>query len=148
MIRRIEAEMTIMSLIMLFLTGIVVIGLYWAFLDRHVLTISNRNLSITDSTGVHRSDFRAGEVMLVQREFCANRDMTGRIIRTLINDVVHLLPEGTSHFVDGCQTRRFSITIPAIEPGTYTYRAIIEYQLNPLRSVRVPLPDQEVTIVR
>jgi hypothetical protein len=85
----------------------------------------------------------AGQTLKISRSYCVLPGKpVGRVQRHIENGVIYLLPETTTPNHPGCGVRIFQVEIPhTLYPGTYVYKARILYQLNPIRTVTVNLPD-------
>lgn len=99
---------------------------------------------IRDASGRKAEIFHAGDVMEVYRKVCVDKMSPGIVVSEIVNlDTGVLFPMGsrpTGAFT-GCSSRTVAVRIPTeAPPGRYEWRVVAHYDVNPLRTIVVPLP--------
>lgn len=115
---------------------------YLAFFDTNnprVLESETR-----DEFGNAKSKFRAGEQIYVYRVFCVDRVAAGDVDVEIISSKTNefwFLGNRASGASKGCTPRTSVNRLPtSIPPGHYQFRATVQYNLNPLRTLTYVLP--------
>lgn len=83
-----------------------------------------------------------GETFHVLRQFCVRVDEVSESIRSLTTkEGTKISLAATKHATPpGCHTRTYLIETPSwIPPGRYQYDATLTFDVNPLRTITVPL---------
>lgn len=93
----------------------------------------------------------AGETALIHLDACRNTKISPRIHRSLVDGFIINYPvvEGASvHGLIGCYNHSVGVTIPEYVPsGTYHFVTVLEYNMNPLRTIRKTYKTEEFTII-
>ena len=109
---------------------------------------------VTDMNGVERTQFKAGEVMLVHRDLCFTKTLPVTIGRSLMRvdtgEPVNVTIDMTSGIVKkGCVPNAKAVEIPDYTPaGMYRFVSVIQYSNNAFRNDAMEFPAPVIEIVR
>lgn len=126
---------------------------YWLYWDDKP-PFRNDIVYTMDEQGRETTVFRAGQVMLVYRDLCFDRDLLvtfGRSLRRLepppqLNISIN---STQGQVVAGCRNNANVIQIPMnTPPGHYQFEAVVRWSNNPLREDAVMLPAPKIEIIR
>jgi hypothetical protein len=131
--------------------GVLVGGaiLYLMLFDREP-PITYGAFSVADVTGRETTKFRAGDIIVLTREFCSVRDKTVVIDRRFIalgGKTDYPIPSSGVILPDGCVSSARAVPIPPyLPPGKYRFEAVVSYTNNLFFSgiVRAPSPILEI----
>jgi hypothetical protein len=131
---------------LLIVTGTLV---YWSIFDTRPKIWSSNVRTFSGSDDIS-SAFRPGQVVYIERDFCATETMPALVSRRWTSADGKLIFLGTSgeQIVEqGCSTLRNPVVLPVImPPGRYFYHTSASYDQNPLRRATVLFPLAEIVV--
>lgn len=123
---------------------------YWMFLDG---TVINPILSVKDITfKTTKLDYKAKEEVFAGSALCKYRSVPS-IVNTYLTDTISLpYPTFNRNIPVGCHKQGEMTSslakIPSIAtPGTYFLEGVITYQVNPLRTIKVPFRTNKFNVI-
>lgn len=85
---------------------------------------------------------RPGEPLVIKRRLCLRYDVLATVHAEFHDGVIFRVRDSSVALRRGCQDTITAIDVPhSLPPGPYVYRATLEYQASPFRSVSLPMPD-------
>ena len=97
-----------------------------------------------------RNSYVSGDKMIINRYHCIKRDIPPNSFfsRAFVNNEIHILPNSNAaRLKPVCEERSFFVDIPiGLGPGLYTYRVALIIEANPIKTVKIDLPDVKVYI--
>lgn len=137
------------NVIAVLLASIICTVSYLAFFDTNNPRVLESQLR--GPVGEYKYQFKAGENLYVYRKFCVDRVVTGDVDIEVINKETSeyfYLGTRAAGARKGCTERTAITRLPlALRPGIYMYRATIQYNVNPLRTVVYEVPEIEFEVV-
>lgn len=138
------------NVIAVLLALIICTASYLAFFDTNNPRVLDGQLRGED--GAYKNQFKPGENLYVYRKFCVDRVVTGDVDIEIINKETgeyFYLGNRATGARKGCSERTSITRLPlALRPGIYRYRATIQYNVNPLRTVVYEVPELEFVVVK
>lgn len=122
---------------------------YWVFIDTAAPLRVVRSPTGAVLDRVINATVIAGGTLHIERNYCVDRQTVGKINRRIIDTVVFAYPSAESFTEVGCYERRVhTVDIPPLLPnGRYIYKVTATYDVNPLRTIVVELPEVAFEIV-
>jgi len=132
------------NVILLLLTSIMLVPVWW-LLEPTKNPTRPIDAYAADAVGNRKTVFRPGDVVYITRETEVMRYQRRTINASIVNvntRIIMVRYEATNApDVIGMQKRAFAVHLPEFLPsGDYIYRAVVTYDLNPLREVSYELP--------
>ena len=145
------AEVVMAGLALLFVLVGASSVVYMMYLDTTPPFISTVAYTM-NAEGERQSVFRSGDIMLVHRDFCAQRDVSLSFTRSLrrVSDKLYVhINTTTGALRKGCVDGPNFIRLPQAPPGTYQFVNTVTFSNNALQSdMSVELPAPVIEIVR
>ena len=128
-------------------------GLAWLMYGDIYPPVHSNAVYTMDAQGNITDRFHAGEIMLVYRDMCFNRDAPvtfGRTLRRISPSPLNIAINTTSGMMmKGCVRDPNMIRIPAeTPPGTYEFSNIMQYSNNAFQNGAVELPVPTIEVVK
>ena len=151
--RELKLLVTVMTLCA---TAFVILGsgsLAWMMYGDIYPPVQSNAVYTMDANGNITDRFRAGDVMLVYRDLCFNRDAPvtfGRTLRRISPSPLNVSINTTSGMMmKGCVKNPNMIRIPLdTPPGLYEFSNIMQYSNNAFQSGAIELPVPTIEIVK
>lgn len=118
---------------------------YWQFLEQ----LSPPIVVKAGSSHLDKRAYFAGDKMRVSREVCWTTLRPYQTHRAFVDGLFYALTDFQSAqpFL-GCRSSSLVVEIPeALPPGDYFYRVWLDFDINPIKTVRVFLPDVPLTVM-
>lgn len=116
---------------------------YLSFIDGVYV---NQPITIEDSLNIPvlQPVYHPGDVVVGHSKFCKHSNVPAEFQWQLIDTVLTYYPERSSTLKAGCHDSDFEIQkLPDIaHTGDYHFETTISYQVNPLRTIQVPMKTQ------
>ena len=98
---------------------------------------------------VNKTTFKTGEPVAVGVTYCKNRNVPATIHARFVDTAIIDMPDAQSNVPSGCgKVIIDDFRVPKLLPtGKYYLKLEIEYQVNPLRTVRVPFRTVDFQII-
>ena len=115
-----------------------ILVLSWMFLEPAVSSVKYTSWCLKNTSGECATEFKAGDVFYVHREFIVTRDASFTIVRSIVNEdtgvtLLRSAPVNT-YWKKGPGTRTLAHPITEFAtPGNYSFKTQLMYQVNPLR---------------
>lgn len=128
--------MTITTMVICLWAAMALAG-YWTFCIPRVFA------TIQQARADQSADIvRPGEPLMIQRRLCVRHDVLATVHAEFHDGVIFRVQDSPMALRRGCQNTITAIDVPhSLPPGPYIYRATLEYQASPFRSVSLPMPD-------
>ena len=145
--RRMELRfhpLLVLSIITFTLTAVLLgIVAWWEFVPDNVVTVINSN-----SVPVDKTIYNAGDRITYTISYCKTRQLSGKVMRALVDGYRTLYETEYSDLPIGCHTTKVNeLVIPSFTPtGTYHLDVNIDYQINPLRVYTVHFQTQSFQV--
>lgn len=115
---------------------------YWLWLDDP--EIITEQVAVIENTG----PIHGGDILLLRTRFCQSREALAESgVRQIKNAYIHDLADHTVTTKAGCGGRAFAVPLPQqLMPGPHTYAFSLAYQVNPIKTKRISLPEIPFTV--
>jgi hypothetical protein len=122
--------------------------LYWLFIQPDQI-MNKMDTSVTTNSPINT--FEVGKTMLLHRSYCLlTTKYSGKVDRSFTDHIVYQLPSTTTASNAtgiGCKERTYATEVPmGLPSGEYDYQVRITYEINPLKTVIVELPNVHIHI--
>ena len=115
--------------------------LFWLFYPYKILVFNTPVFSVVTKT------VKQGGTLKYISNYCKYVDMTARVNRVFVNDILYSTPEMTSSRETGCHIITIAVSIPRELPvGTYHLENLYEYQVNPIRKIIIEEHTENFTV--
>ena len=137
--------------LMWFVFGLIAwLAVYLPFIDTKPPYVA-KSVKVMDVHGNDATHFKPGDIMLVKRENCGNREVLLYFSRKLVrveDNFTYVLLDGGSYLVElGCRVTINNPQIPVfVEPGRYRYSVSARFSNNPFQSGTITLVPFEIDI--
>lgn len=101
-------------------------------------TITINNFSIDKPIHVETPVVHPGDVLKYTLDYCKSIDATPHVYRTMVDGQKIPLTNNSGNLPLGCNTTTLTNTIvpDTVNPGKYYLDVVIEYRVNPIRTIR------------
>ncbi len=137
-------------------------GLYLGFLFVSIIVLgwliliggnplSVTNVGVVSATGYPNDRVRAGDVVGIKRQLCADHEVAVQFFPSLVDSrgFRFPLPAGMALAQSGCHTTVYGFITPDLPAGEYTYANSVLYQNNLVgRDEAVAFPPMRVRIMK
>ena len=83
-----------------------------------------------------KKDLKVGEIIDAEMTYCKHAEGKAIVHRYLVDGVIYFLPVRTTNAPKGCNISRETIKVPSVPNGEYTLKIVIEYDPNPIRTIK------------
>lgn len=111
---------------------------YWWFWDQTLPPIT----VVEGTSHADKAAYAPGDMMHISRRICWNSIRPYATRRAFVDHIIYALTDFHSAEPElGCHTAGADIEIPpGLPEGNYTYRVWLDFDINPIRSMRVDMP--------
>jgi hypothetical protein len=132
--------------IMVLLTALVLIGyfIYSIVYPFRTVEYSNVPFKILNAN----KQVRIGEEILFEVDYCRYTETPTEVSRSLVDDVIYLLPSIIVNNPLGCYKSTTSVLVPkAVAPGTYVVLSTLSWRINAFRSITQQTTTEKFVVV-
>lgn len=133
------------ALFFVVMMGIGSLFAYWWFFDQ----VDPPIVVAEGSSHADRAAYRPGESMHISRRICWNSIRPYATRRAFLDHIVYTLTDfHSAEPALGCHDVGTNIEVPpGLPEGNYVYRVWLDFDINPIRSMRVVMPDINLVVL-
>ena len=121
--------------------GFTLLALWWGLWPHRPLVINSVKISPIEVV--------SGGTLHFEVDYCKNTDRPEKASMQLVNTLLYTYETFTSNLPKGCHTVINDLYIPYIIPeGEYIIRTTTEYELNPIRTIKIISETEKFQIIK
>jgi hypothetical protein len=123
----------------LFLMSLII---YWLFCPYEPITLLNQPYKVVNKA------VNPGDHVRFYFEYCKKHSISGDLTISFIDGFIYNTPTVKSNIPTGCHKLLYDVYVPkAIPVGNYKIKALLNYQVNPIKSIDIQTSTDNFTVI-